>query len=639
MTMPYFNADLAAALRAMEASDKMTADEQARAAEACAAAAVGAGLPSGRRSGPIEESAEKAIVKTAKLLRSRRSFSALEVFLEQIETLGVRIPLLLQYHAQALVERGALLPAAGFIRMARDAASDAHDASIENELLSLEGRVYKQLSVNALKMVPPARRDVIDDYLKRSVAAYGLAWSRMKGTSGANFPGNNLLALSALARREGMQIDLPMPPEGIAALILEDVAKQEASGRAVPAWDYASAAEAKATRGDWEGALEMIQAYLRALKLAAEAEARQSGAEEAWLDAFAVSGTYRQFVEVWGANPDNPHQAAILDALRLAMTAGQAADIVLDSAQVSRLIAASALDVAADATGRPAGAAGRERLNPYLNYEKVWGLEGPMSLERLKQIINLSRCVARVVTATARSPSDTVGTGFLLAGASVHKQFADEVLFVTNSHVVSGDLRDRPACMPDDARICFDAGAIPRSDEIGLSQKSLLWTSPPTEHDAAIFRLPADGQHAGELAEAARLIKLAKGLPLLKQRVANGSGEARPTRVYVIGHPLGGELAFSMNDNELVDYENVYGVDPGIEPRLIHYMAPTQPGNSGSPVLNSRNLELIGLHHAGLERPRLNGKPGSYKVNEGLWIRPLLSAMLVDLGLGVWTPA
>jgi V8-like Glu-specific endopeptidase len=108
----------------------------------------------------------------------------------------------------------------------------------------------------------------------------------------------------------------------------------------------------------------------------------------------------------------------------------------------------------------------------------------------------------------------------------------------------------------------------------------------------------------------------------------------KPTTVYVIGYPLGQTLSISLADNELIDYENVrIGTLPGPEPRRLHYRAPTERGNSGSPVFNSRTMELIGLHHAGGYRPRLNGQPGKYHANEGLWLRPLFNAFRLAKGM------
>jgi V8-like Glu-specific endopeptidase len=88
-------------------------------------------------------------------------------------------------------------------------------------------------------------------------------------------------------------------------------------------------------------------------------------------------------------------------------------------------------------------------------------------------------------------------------------------------------------------------------------------------------------------------------------------------RVYVIGHPEGRELSFSIDDNLLLDQDE----------RVIHYRAPTEHGSSGSPVFN-RDWEVIGLHHSGRsDMPRLHGEAGSYPANEGIWIQAIRRAI------------
>ena len=63
---------------------------------------------------------------------------------------------------------------------------------------------------------------------------------------------------------------------------------------------------------------------------------------------------------------------------------------------------------------------------------------------------------------------------------------------------------------------------------------------------------------------------------------------------------------------------------------LVHYRAPTEPGSSGSPVLNKR-WSVIALHHSGdNEMPRLHGT-GVYEANEGIRIDQIQSALLRDL--------
>ncbi len=81
----------------------------------------------------------------------------------------------------------------------------------------------------------------------------------------------------------------------------------------------------------------------------------------------------------------------------------------------------------------------------------------------------------------------------------------------------------------------------------------------------------------------------------------------KPQRIYVMGHPKGGELAVSIYDNSLVAYENPY----------VHYRSPTEGGSSGSPVF-TRKWNLFAVHHRALK---------GEQVNEGVLLEPIKEAL------------
>ena len=92
-------------------------------------------------------------------------------------------------------------------------------------------------------------------------------------------------------------------------------------------------------------------------------------------------------------------------------------------------------------------------------------------------------------------------------------------------------------------------------------------------------------------------------------------------RIYIIGHPRGGALSFSFQDNELLDHEGPSAGKPQIPGVVrVHYRTPTVVGSSGSPAFDAKLWEVVALHHKGgtMGMPLLNGKQGSYAANEGL---------------------
>ena len=83
-----------------------------------------------------------------------------------------------------------------------------------------------------------------------------------------------------------------------------------------------------------------------------------------------------------------------------------------------------------------------------------------------------------------------------------------------------------------------------------------------------------------------------------------------------------GKISFSLYDNLLLDHEQP----------MIHYRSASLGGSSGSPVFYPI-WELIGLHHAGgHEMKKLNGSPGYYGANEGIWIRSIIDNIIAKSG-------
>jgi hypothetical protein len=174
---------------------------------------------------------------------------------------------------------------------------------------------------------------------------------------------------------------------------------------------------------------------------------------------------------------------------------------------------------------------------------------------------------------------------------------------VVNQHGVS------PGITPDAAEVVFEAVDPERS--FGVDR--ILWSSPPDRHDASVLRL------SGPVRDVEPL-PLALGLPLIDSTA----------HVYVIGHPGGRDLAFSMQDNALIDHEGPplgRAVIEGV--CRVHYRAPTEGGSSGSPVFNASLWQVIALHHKGgkLGMSRLNGNPGTYAANEGIAIQSIVAAI------------
>lgn len=219
-------------------------------------------------------------------------------------------------------------------------------------------------------------------------------------------------------------------------------------------------------------------------------------------------------------------------------------------------------------------------------FEAIFGAEAYVYLEWVDTMYQRCFAVARVFDPNT---GQRMGTGFLVKAESLRPEWGDKPVFVTNAHVVSDDPGDGAPLRPGDA-----AGEFTRlADRPRVVLGQLLFSSRRTELDVTILQV--------ETPHGATALEPSAYKPVLPQ-----DGGA-PQRIYVMGHPAGGELAVSLYDNSLASYEGPY----------VRYRSPTEGGSSGSPVF-SRQWKLFALHHRAIE---------SEKVNEGVLFGPIAEAI------------
>lgn len=378
--------------------------------------------------------------------------------------------------------------------------------------------------------------------------------------------GINLAAVLSMGDRYKANKDWSSEAQNLAKEVLETVKAIPDSERKY--WDTATAAEAAVALGKMGDAAEWLHHYV----------------DDKEVDAFELGSTLRQLTEVWGLSLEGrgADLLAPLEARLLRLPGGK---VKLSPNELQKMSEV-----------------------PKESYQRVLGPDGPQTHTWMQKFNSRALSVALI-----RHNDRGIGTGFVISGKHVGDDYANELFVVTNSHVVSDPPQEK-AVRPEEATVTFELKNQKSGNRIEYEIDEIVWSSPPEEHDATILRLQPSLKE-----DAVAPMPIAKNLPTLSKDP--------PQRVYIIGHPDGGEISYSLNDNVLIDHEHLDGAaQPITRPIKVQYRAPTEPGSSGSPVFNA-SLRLVAVHHAGgISMPRLNGQPGTHPANEGLWIQSILNA-------------
>lgn len=355
--------------------------------------------------------------------------------------------------------------------------------------------------------------------LTEAIAAYEIDGRQAPGEH--RWHGINLVACIKRARREGIAVESQIDPDALARSILDTISAMENP----PVWDLATAQEAAVALGERQEALKWLTKYAKH--------------DEA--DAFELGSTLRQLKEIWQLEGTDLG-GAILPVLEYELI------------------------------HRTGGTLGFVSKTPDSGgFEAVYGKEAAKSLQWLDSLRERCESIGRVYVEVSGAAQ---GTGFFAKGSWFHEDWGDDLVFVTNNHVIS--TKDGGALEPDDAMVEFTR--LPGRPRATLG--ALLFESIKEQLDVSILRI--------EPPEGSKPIKLTPYVP-----TAGDDDDA--ARVYVAGHPDGRELEVTLYDNELREVVNPFA----------RYRSPTEGGNSGSPVMNGK-WKAFALHHRAVEEKQLN---------------------------------
>jgi hypothetical protein len=364
--------------------------------------------------------------------------------------------------------------------------------------------------------------------------------------------GINTVALVARAKRDGVSLTGYRESEDLAQEILAAIEDKKQNSDSLPAYDWATKVEAHLALGEINKALDTALVYV----------------ERPDADAFEIFSTLRQFLEVWQLKETEPPGSLLLPILRSGHLKKSGGTFEGNPEELKAV--AEAVDETID------------------KYEAVFGTTRMQTLKWYR--LGLKRCdsVARIEKRDGRGH----GTGWLVKAEDFFPG-RKGVLVLTNDHVISENANKHPkAILPKECQVNFQT--VGETGEVLDVKETVYWNSPYSELDATFLELKSEPQ--------------AKPLPLYTSIVEM---KEPPPRMYIIGHPNGRDVEFSLQDNYLVACNDTF----------VHYRTPTEPGSSGSPVFEPIGWEVVALHHRGTDKmKRIDGKDGFYEANEGVSI-------------------
>lgn len=313
-------------------------------------------------------------------------------------------------------------------------------------------------------------------------------------------------------------------------------------------------------RSIWEAAAE-VELHLSRQRWRDAVEAASALAEADRATPFELGALRRQLVEVWGLQPEDEVMVALGE---------------------------SQLDLGIDAD---------QPLPDAAHLEKILGAEMMIPHETYVRGLEVARSVCRVETVYGQK----VGTGFLLPAAEL-EEGRDGWFVMTNHHVVNDTGAFPGSSRPDRVQLRFTLATDANGEPLPpVRSPELVWTSPVAELDATVLEIEAPEQ--------------LRRRPILRATVPPTMDEPDPY-VFVIGHPGGRELEYSIRGNQLLD----------VSTSRLQYRAPTDHGSSGSPVFD-RSWQLVGIHHKGHDRlPALTGPGRRHPANQGSRIDAIVAA-------------
>jgi len=461
-------------------------------------------------------------------------------------------------YAQALIETGKVTAAIDVLQAASQRLSKSDPEW--PEVKGLLGRCNKQIFIDAVDKTGPEAREA----LQQAIVSYH---DPFKEAPSANYwHGVNLAALLVKSLKLGLPIPAGLDPKTVAQNVRTTLEATPLDS--LDKWCLPTLAEAHLALGNWDEFERYIGEYVR----------------DSGTSAFHVASTLRQLIEVWDLDKDCGRGQGVVKALNARLMKLPGGQLVVGPKELREYF--------------------NEPAPPQGQLEAILGVEGTKTYKWWQRGLAQARSVACI----RLQLGNRKGTGFLVRSGDLGLDPTDELLVLTNFHVVNAR-GSGGAAQPDAVEVIFEAA----DPSITYSVEGIVWSSDQDHHDATLLRL-------NQRVDGIKPSTFAKQLPVLMDE----------PRVYIIGHVGGRDLSFSFQDNMLIDHEGPPDGKPAIPGVCrVHYRAPTEGGSSGSPVFNAHLWQVLALPHKGGREgmPKLNGAEGAYAANEGISIQSIREAI------------
>ena len=230
-------------------------------------------------------------------------------------------------------------------------------------------------------------------------------------------------------------------------------------------------------------------------------------------------------------------------------------------------------------------------------YERIIGASDLMSINFLDRGRRAADGVCRIKMPTEGGTA--YGTGFLVGPR----------LLITNNHVLASAAEAAQAEAEFGHEHDLD-GVLRKSVQFNLDPEQLFYTSAELD-----FTLVA----VTPMAESGVPIERYGWLPLIPQSGKSVDGEW----VTIIQHPNGDPKQIAIHGSQIMKLPpTIAGVNVA---HFIHYSTDTEPGSSGSPVLNDQ-WQVVAIHHKAIPAPqRVNDPETRWLANEGIRVSAIFN--------------